>query len=84
MTATLGSIEDEDPVVVYDVLREAANRLSALYVRQVTVGGAQDPAILRVRAVRDQVRAVDVDDLCAQVELIREFDRRYREVREPR
>ena len=80
MDNDLGSIEDEDPSVIYDVLRESANRLSALYVRQVTVGGAEDPAILRVRAVGDQVRAVDVGDLEAQVELIGEFDRRWREV----
>lgn len=29
----------DDPVAVYDVMREAANRLAAVYAQQVTVGG---------------------------------------------
>ena len=69
---------DEDPVVVYDIMREAANRLAALCVRQVTVGGAEDPAIIAVRAINDQVLAVDVNDLQAQLDLTAEFDKRYR------
>ena len=69
---------DEDPVVVYDIMREAANRLAAPCVRQVTVGGAEDPAIIAVRAINDQVLAVDVNDLQAQLDLTAEFDKRYR------
>ena len=69
---------DEDPVVVYDIMRESANRLAALCVRQVTVGGTGDPAILAVRAINAQVLAVDVNNLQAQLDLTAEFDKRYR------
>ena len=77
MDMAMGSI-DEDPVVVYDIMRESATRLAALCVRQVTVGGAEDPAILEVRAINDQVLAVDATDLQAQLDLTTEFDKRYR------
>lgn len=75
---TMESISiDEDPVVVYDIMRESANRLAALYIRQVTVGGTEDPAILEVRAINDKVLAVDVNDLQAQLDLTAEFNKRY-------
>ena len=75
---TMESISiDEDPVVVYDNMRESANRLAALYIRQVTVGGTEDPAILEVRAINDKVLAVDVNDLQAQLDLTAEFNKRY-------
>ena len=67
---------DEDPVVVYDIMRESANRLAALYIRQVTVGGTEDPAILEVIAINDKVLAVDVNDLQAQLDLTAEFNRK--------
>ncbi|WP_027465292.1 hypothetical protein [Curtobacterium sp. UNCCL17] len=68
-----------DPVVSYDVMWEAANRLTSLYVRRITVGGTEDPAIVEIRQIRRRADDVDVDDLDAQHQLTVEFaDRRER------
>lgn len=68
----------DDPVVVYDMMREAANRLCAFYARQVTAGGLGDPAIGEIRAVWAEVNAVDTRDLEAQRAATAEFRRRYK------
>jgi len=72
-------IDLRDPVVTYDVMREAANRLVGLYAQQVTVGGTGDPAIIAMRALRDEVYAVPTHDLDAQelktIELRERYDR---------
>jgi hypothetical protein len=62
-----------DPVVVYDVMWEATNRLTSLFVGQVTVGGMDDPAIQRIREYRSRAEAIDPDDLDAQRQLTAEY-----------
>lgn len=58
-----------DPVVVYDILREAANRLCAYYAERVTKGGLEDPAIEAIRRIRSRVRAVPLSDMQSQLDL---------------
>jgi len=56
----------DDPVVVYDVMREAANQLIATHLRAVKDGGLSDPAIQAVRAVRAELRTIGSADIPAQ------------------
>jgi hypothetical protein len=63
----------EDPVVVYDVMREAANRLVGFYATQVTVGGMSDPAIQKMREVRAMALAVDPRDMAVQKSATEQF-----------
>ena len=72
-----GTTVPDDPVAVYDVLREAANRLGGLYVQRVGAGGLDDPAIVALRALDAEVAAVDPADIAAQKELTAELRRRY-------
>jgi hypothetical protein len=58
---------------------EAANRLTALYVPQIT-GGADNPAIIAMRAIRKEVDAVAWNDLAAQKAMAAELDRRHAEL----
>jgi excisionase family DNA binding protein len=71
----------DDSVAVYDIMREAANRLTALYVPQITAGGAEDPAIIAMRAISKEVDAVAWNDIAAQKAMTAELDRRYAELR---
>ncbi|MET9326773.1 hypothetical protein [Tsukamurella sp. NPDC003166] len=63
----------DDPVVVYDVMREAANRLIAEFAAR----GRDAPGkwIDRARDVRRRVRAVSVEDLASQKALTAELHR---------
>ncbi|MGW8431617.1 hypothetical protein ACWGJ9_11040 [Curtobacterium citreum] len=70
-----------DPVVVYDIMREAGNRLIAAILENVTHGGMDDPAIREVRAVRAELRAVPLDDLAAQTAKTEELVERERQMR---
>lgn len=70
----------DDPVVVYDVMWEAANRLGAVYAQQVTSGGVNDPAIAKMRALDAEVEAVDPDDLDAQKAKTVDLRRRYEQL----
>jgi len=67
----------EDPVVIYDTMREAANRLVSVYAERVTFGGMDDPAIQEIRAIRAQTLAVDTRDIAAQKKAAADFDARY-------
>jgi hypothetical protein len=72
----------EDPVVVYDTMREAATRLMAEYNARVTVGGLMDPAMREMRAISAQVGAVDTHDIVAQKRAATEFNARYESLSE--
>ena len=73
---TLDEILDANPVVVYDTMREAANRLISKHVvrgRRTGDWAAEAPII---RSIWDQADAVDVHDLDAQRALRAEFEHR--------
>ena len=72
----------KDPVVVYDVMREAANRLVGLYAQRATVGGLDDPAVEAIANIFDEVRAVDSHDIEAQEIATADFRSRYATLRE--
>lgn len=67
----------DDPVVVYDIMRETANQLGGLYARRVTVGGLDDPAIAALRELDAEVAAVDPEDVAAQRAMTAELWARY-------
>ena len=67
----------QDPVVVYDLMREAANRLIGVYAQRGTVGGLNDPAVQAIIAVLDEVEAVDPRDVGAQRAATEVFRARY-------
>ena len=69
-----------DPVVIHDVMREAANRLRGLYSEQVTVGGLSDPAIIAMREITAEVDSVSLTDMDAQKEKTAQLHERYVEV----
>jgi hypothetical protein len=77
-----GPVPDDPDAIydIYDILRESANRLGALYAQQITKGGTDDPAIIAMRAVDAEIRAIPLDDLDAQKALTRELKRRRREL----
>jgi hypothetical protein len=67
------SYDNVDPVVLYDMFAEAANRVIACHVAAIDGAGSdadRDLAKARVREVRDLRHAVDVDDRGRQVQLI--------------
>jgi len=68
----------QDPVVIYDIMWEAVNRLTSLYVGQIGPGGIDDPAIREIRSIRAEAEAVDPDDLKAQHALTADFAERRR------
>ena len=70
----------DDPVVVYDVMREAANRVVALLSERVTVGGAGDPMIQKMHEVDDVVAAVPTHDVSAQRAATVRFRRQYEQL----
>lgn len=55
-----------DPVVVYDVMREAATRLIALYAGRRTAEGLAAGDAAEIRAIRDLVERVSFSDMEAQ------------------
>lgn len=71
----------EDPVVVYDVMREAGNRLIAAILENTADGGLNDPAIQAVRDVRAELRAVPVNDIQAQHDKTNDLVMRERQMR---
>ena len=62
-----------DPVVAYDVMREASARLMGLYAGQITTGGPADPAIAEMRKIRAEARAIDTHDAAAQAAATADF-----------
>ena len=73
---TLDETLDANPVVVYDTMREAANRLISKHIargRRTGDRAAEAPAI---RGIWDQADAVDIHDLDAQRALRDEFEHR--------
>ena len=70
-----------NPVVVYDAMREPATLLMDVYRSQLTVGGADDPAMIQMRAVVAAVEAVDPHDQAAQRAATKEFRARHAELR---
>ena len=62
-----------DPVVAYDVMREASTRLMGLYAGQITTGGPADPAIAEMRKIRAEARAIDTHDAAAQAAATADF-----------
>lgn len=71
--ATVQTGTTTDPVVVYDLLREAATQLVAQYARRADHGvlGAED--IAAIRAIRADVSATDPSDIDAQRKLTAEL-----------
>lgn len=67
----------EDPVVVYDTMREAATRLIAGWRGRLTVGGLEDPAMQEMRLILAQAEAVDAHDIAAQKAAAADFNARY-------
>lgn len=63
----------EDPVAVYDTMREAATRLIALHAERITVG---DPAMVEMRKIRAEARAVNTHDIPAQKAAATDFNAR--------
>ena len=70
----------EDPVVVYDNMREAATRLAAVYARRITAGGPDDPDLAEMRAIKAAVEAVDPHDPAAQKTMTADLVRRRAEL----
>lgn len=66
-----------DPVVAYDVMREASARLMGLYAGQITTGGPADPAIAEMRKIRAEARAIDTHDAAAQAAATADFRAKY-------
>ncbi|MBX3196290.1 MAG: hypothetical protein KF727_14480 [Microbacteriaceae bacterium] len=67
------AIRAEDPVTVYDVMREARTRLAAAYSARE---GDDGLVVEFVRALNGEVEAVAFDDIDAQRALAADFDRR--------
>jgi hypothetical protein len=67
----------EDPVAVYDVMRDTANRVVAVYASRVTVGGVADPAVQAISDFWAEVDAVDARDLAAQKIATTMFRKRF-------
>lgn len=62
---------EDDPVIVYDTMRECANRLRARIIARASAAG-EDPTDALI-AVERRIGAVDIDDLDAQRALYNEF-----------
>ncbi len=67
--STVPASADENPVVIYDVMREAATRLRGALVARGEIEAA--------RAVHDKVRAVDPRDMAAQRAKTAELHERF-------
>jgi hypothetical protein len=70
----------QDPVVIYDIMWEAANRLTSLYVRQIGEGGIEDPAIQMIRSIRQEAEDVPTEDIAQQIVLTESFVNRREEL----
>jgi hypothetical protein len=70
----------QDPVVIYDIMREAANRLISLYVKQIGEGGVEDPAVQMIRSIRQEAENVPTEDIAQQVALTESFVNRREEL----
>jgi hypothetical protein len=70
----------QDPVIIYDIMWEAANRLTSLYVEQIGEGGIEDPAVQMIRSIRQEAHDVPVDDLVQQIALTESFVNRREEL----
>lgn len=78
------SYDSVDPVVLYDMFAEAANRVIACHVvviDQADSDADRDRARARVREVRDLRHAVDVDDRDRQVQLIEAWNAEFARLR---
>lgn len=62
---------------MYDLMREAANRLSAVFAERVAAGGLDDPAIQEIRAIRSHTQGVDAHNITAQEAMTAVFNERY-------
>ena len=67
----------QDPVVVYDIMREAANRVCSIYAERVTTGTVEDPAVEQIRAIWAEADSVDTHDQQAQRLATDKFNERY-------
>ena len=72
----------QDAVVIYDIMRETANRLMAVYAGLVAIGGLEDPAVQRIVEILDEVEAVDHRDMAAQLEATENYRHRYEAIRD--
>lgn len=61
----------DDPVIVFDVLRESATRLSGSIIARARTEGT-DP-VPALRSIEARIMAVDIDDLDAQWQLYAAF-----------
>jgi len=68
-------------IVAYDIMWEAANRLRGLYVQEIRDAGDDGPAIRKLWEIRDEVEAVDPDDIVAQRAMTEKLRREYAERR---
>ena len=73
--------QPRDPVVIYNVMRDAARHVMAVYASQVTIGGIEDPSIQKLRAIMLEAEAVDPHDEDAQIKATESFRALYRELR---
>lgn len=67
-----------DPIVTYDLMWEAANRLGAVYAEQVAEGGLKDPAVIAMREIHAEVEAIPARDPVAQRAKTEDLGRRYK------
>ena len=65
-----------DPVAVYDVMREASTRLMDRHAALITIGGPDDPAMVVMRKIRAEARAVDTHETTAQIAATADFNAR--------
>lgn len=62
-----------DPVVTYDLMREAASHVIAQYAGRAVDGWLAEADIAAVRGIRAQVEAIDPQDIEAQRQLTEEL-----------
>ena len=73
----------EDPVI-YDDMREAANRVVGFYASQVTIGGSDDPAVNAISDIYGETRTIEAHDMDAQHKATDSFRARYTQLRAQR
>lgn len=80
-TSTAPTIGTTDPVVIYDILHEARNRLGGRYVQLHGITDETAPAVVSfIGALDDRLEAIDINDVPAQLALIEDLDRELREL----
>ncbi|MCL2787515.1 MAG: hypothetical protein FWD59_03345 [Micrococcales bacterium] len=85
MTQTTVATTDtylDDPVVVYDIMCEAANRLVSVYASRPRASGVPSEESRVIRAIRAEVCAVDLHDLEAQKAKTTDFNERFKAARD--